>query len=60
MQSLKVPNYSSLTTEERNLIKVFLSEYNDTFHSILILPSKEFIGNITKRVKNQKTQLKIL
>ena len=51
MQSLKVPNYSSLTTEERNLIKVFLSEYNDTFHSILILPSKEFIGNITKRVE---------
>ena len=51
MQNRNIQTYNSLSSQEKKLLNVFLSEYNDTFHSILILPSKEFIGNITKRVE---------
>ena len=50
MQNRIIPTYNSLTLQEKKLLNVFISEYNDTFQSILITPPKQFIENIIERV----------
>ena len=50
MQNRNIPTYNSLSSQEKKLLNVFISEYNDTFQSILILPPKQFIDNLVERV----------
>ena len=51
MKNKKIQNYNLLSLEEKKLLNIYISEYNDFFQMILILPPKEFLENIIKRVE---------
>ena len=51
MRSHRNPSSDSLSIEEKNLLNIYLNEYNDIFSSILTLPSCEFLENVVKRVE---------
>ncbi len=51
MKNQRIPNYKNLSSEEKKLFNIYLSEYNDIFQSILLFTPTEFIQNIIKRVE---------
>ena len=55
MKNQVIPNYKNLSFEEKKLLDIYITEYNDIFQSILLLTPTQFIQNIIKRVEiNQK------
>ena len=51
MKNQRIPNYKNLSSEEKKLFNIYLSEYHDIFQSILLFTPTEFIQNIIKRVE---------
>ncbi len=51
MKNKNISNYKSLSNEEKKLLNIYISEYNDIFQTILLYPPSEFIQNIVKRVE---------
>ena len=51
MKNQIIPNFKNLSIEEKKLLDIYISEYNDIFQSILLLTPTQFIQNIIKRVE---------
>ena len=51
MKNQVIPNYKNLSFEEKKLLDIYITEYNDIFQSILLLTPTQFIQNIIKRVE---------
>ena len=51
MKSHRNPSSDCFSAEDKTLLNIYISEYNDIFSSILLQPSCEFLENVVKRVE---------